>query len=663
MSDSTVTYTEVSSPFEGLSDIGSPRVNGLLMMPEDPCAYVEAALLAPPSPDYVPGPEHPPTLEFVSEPVYLNFMPPENDVLPAEEQPLLAADSPTADSPGYIPESGPEENPKEDDEDLEEDPADCPTDRDDDDDDEEEKSINEILYCLDSNAYHISQASNSPEKNMLKKCQHKVGEFIDIDLNNLSLNDLRSYSISTCTQKRGVGGGGAAVVTWGSKQSELKRSKELFNLHMYSEKRSRRRRCGCGDVGVAPVVMMLLVRWCWGCGGGGDDHGVRRGGGRRVEVEVVVVRGEDGGNDDDDVVGRSRHLEKDIQKHRTLNESHLAKIRSNPSELKRSKELSNSTIEDAVFDSLIEEGTAATNMNDYRLQDTKKHQMRILSRDRGLLSEKKDLNNLSLNDPMELFNLHSGIRLGLGSTSEKAKKERDELKLILEKLQNSSKSLNTLLESQVSDKDKTRLGYKAASSVVEGFVNSSKILEKQENKSDKGYHEVPPPFTGYYMPPKRDLRLIDEHFESASVDVSTVSSSDGKTVDVKGVVSKEEPKPVKKNNFSPIIEDWVFESEEENEPKFQKQVQPSFPKIEFVKAKDQNQSFRKLVKHVEQAKSNTDRPKGNKRNWNKLMNQRLGSNFKFKNKACYECGSFDHLIKDCCVHRKQVKNQKMEKPV
>nr|GEY74290.1 hypothetical protein [Tanacetum cinerariifolium] len=74
---------------------------------------------------------------------------------------------------------------------------------------------------------------------------------------------------------------------------------------------------------------------------------------------------------------------------------------------------------------------------------------------------------------------------------EKAEKERDELKLILEKLQNSSKSLNALLESQVSDKDKTRLGYKAASPAVEGFVNSSKILEIRDNQSDKGYHEVP----------------------------------------------------------------------------------------------------------------------------------------------------------------------------
>ncbi|GKE20678.1 hypothetical protein Tco_1432190 [Tanacetum coccineum] len=118
--DSTVTYTE------------------------DPYAYVEAALQAPPSPNYVPGleePEHaPPPLDFVPEQVYPKFMPPEDDVLLAEEQPLPAAVSPTADSLGYITESDPEEDPKEDDEDPGEDLADYPTNRDDDDDEEEESS-------------------------------------------------------------------------------------------------------------------------------------------------------------------------------------------------------------------------------------------------------------------------------------------------------------------------------------------------------------------------------------------------------------------------------------------------------------------------------------------------------------------------------------------
>nr|GEU47320.1 ribonuclease H-like domain-containing protein [Tanacetum cinerariifolium] len=152
---------------------------------------------------------------------------------------------------------------------------------------------------------------------------------------------------------------------------------------------------------------------------------------------------------------------------------------------------------------------------------------------------------------------------------EKVEKERDELKLTLEILQNSSKSLNTLLNSQVSDKSKAGLGYKEL--IPESFVNSSELLEKQNNRSTKGYHEVPPLLIGNYMPPKRDLRLIDEHFKSESVDVSTVSSNDDKivkTVDIthKGVLSTEEPKFVMKNNFGPpIIEDWHSDDDSKDE--------------------------------------------------------------------------------------------------
>ncbi|GJZ96591.1 hypothetical protein Tco_0668925 [Tanacetum coccineum] len=57
-------------------------------------------------------------------------MPPEDDVLLAEEQPLPAALSPTADSLGYVAESDPEE-------DHEEDPVDYPINGDDDNDDDE----------------------------------------------------------------------------------------------------------------------------------------------------------------------------------------------------------------------------------------------------------------------------------------------------------------------------------------------------------------------------------------------------------------------------------------------------------------------------------------------------------------------------------------------
>nr|GEW80203.1 reverse transcriptase domain-containing protein [Tanacetum cinerariifolium] len=74
---------------------------------------------APPSPDYIPGPEAPPSLNYIPGPEYPEYLPPADDVFPAEEQPLPAAASPTAESSGYIADSEPEMDPEEEDEDNE----------------------------------------------------------------------------------------------------------------------------------------------------------------------------------------------------------------------------------------------------------------------------------------------------------------------------------------------------------------------------------------------------------------------------------------------------------------------------------------------------------------------------------------------------------------
>ncbi|GKD95305.1 hypothetical protein Tco_1375142, partial [Tanacetum coccineum] len=133
--ESGVTYTEVSSPFEDLSDIGSPGADDheyleLPEMPEDP--YVEAALQAPPSPDYVPGPEEPeqapPLPDYVPGPEHTD------DEIVAEDQPDAEDASPAAQSPDYVLESDPEADPEEDDD---EDPVDYSADGGDDADDEE----------------------------------------------------------------------------------------------------------------------------------------------------------------------------------------------------------------------------------------------------------------------------------------------------------------------------------------------------------------------------------------------------------------------------------------------------------------------------------------------------------------------------------------------
>ncbi|GKC26617.1 hypothetical protein Tco_1033911 [Tanacetum coccineum] len=139
--ESGVTYKEVSRLFEGLSDIGSPRADDheyleLPGMPEDP--YVEAALQAPPSPDYVPDPEE---LEHA------------DDEIIVEEQPYVEDASPTAQSPNYIPESDPEADPEEDDdEDPKEDPVDYPANGGDDSDDEEGSSEDDEYDDMDIKA-------------------------------------------------------------------------------------------------------------------------------------------------------------------------------------------------------------------------------------------------------------------------------------------------------------------------------------------------------------------------------------------------------------------------------------------------------------------------------------------------------------------------------
>nr|GFD24450.1 hypothetical protein [Tanacetum cinerariifolium] len=129
--ESGVAYTDISSPFEELSDIRSPRADDheYLMMIEDP--YVEVALQAPPSPDYMPGPEEPeqapPSLDYIPGPEHAD-----NEIV-TEDQPYADDASPIAQSPKYVPESNFEMHPEDDDdEDPEEDPEESSEDEEDD---------------------------------------------------------------------------------------------------------------------------------------------------------------------------------------------------------------------------------------------------------------------------------------------------------------------------------------------------------------------------------------------------------------------------------------------------------------------------------------------------------------------------------------------------
>ncbi|GKC70793.1 hypothetical protein Tco_1116676 [Tanacetum coccineum] len=133
MSSSTVTYTSVCTDSEPgrvfwganeeSSDGGPPRVivygyDGLPMQPVAPPSpdYVPGPEHLP-SPDYMPGPEHPPSpveVPYVPEPEYSEYLVPSDAEAPLEDQPLPFDALPTALSPGYVANSDSDEDPEED---------------------------------------------------------------------------------------------------------------------------------------------------------------------------------------------------------------------------------------------------------------------------------------------------------------------------------------------------------------------------------------------------------------------------------------------------------------------------------------------------------------------------------------------------------------------
>ncbi|GKE00202.1 hypothetical protein Tco_1388185 [Tanacetum coccineum] len=142
-------------------------------------------------------------------------------------------------------------------------------------------------------------------------------------------------------------------------------------------------------------------------------------------------------------------------------------------------------------------------------------------------------------------------------------------------------------------------------------------------KSGEGYHAVPLPYTGNFVPPKPDLVLVDKDeyvFSESVTSVPAIATSKVKT-------SESKPKSVSE----PLIEDWISDNENENEIEFKsRQRKPSNTKVKLVKSNEHVKSPRESVKKVENYKQaeysrkNCQSPRGNKRNWNNLMTQKLG---------------------------------------
>ncbi|GJS17762.1 ribonuclease H-like domain-containing protein [Tanacetum coccineum] len=232
----------------------------------------------------------------------------------------------------------------------------------------------------------------------------------------------------------------------------------------------------------------------------------------------------------------------------------------------------------------------------------------------------------------------------------------------------SSKNLTKLINSQISAKDKTGLGYDGQmneselnniqmneSELVHSMFNSRESDEDDNPVNDRfktgeGFHTVPPPYTGNYMPPIPDLSFVGLDDSVFKFKVSeTITSKDS----LKKSKTVRSSAPLIKDCESNSDDDCVIRSSAD-------QSKPKYTKINFVKSGENVKFVNKENTHRQaEYPRKSQSPRSNRRNLNGMMTQKLGNGFEFIKKACFVCRSFNHLIKDCDFHD----NKMVEEPV
>ncbi|GKA68680.1 ribonuclease H-like domain-containing protein [Tanacetum coccineum] len=246
-----------------------------------------------------------------------------------------------------------------------------------------------------------------------------------------------------------------------------------------------------------------------------------------------------------------------------------------------------------------------------------------------------------------------------------AQKEKEDLKAKVEKWHNSSKNLSKLLNTQMSANDKFGLGYgdhrydgilSYENEVLQSvFMNKKSEIENQPLYDRfviaEGMHAVPPPMTGNYMPSGPDVEVDDSKFtygpkqtqpnesetQSSEIDTceSNISAEPSELVSEPVVNESNVKSQPKVWSDAPIIEEYESDSDDECVVIPTKQQEtPSFA----------NQQVKTPRENVKNQSTHSQKPKVDKKD--------LGYGFAVR--ACFVCGSLNHLIRDCNFHEKRM---------
>ncbi|GJS01836.1 hypothetical protein Tco_0318344 [Tanacetum coccineum] len=187
---------------------------------------------------------------------------------------------------------------------------------------------------------------------------------------------------------------------------------------------------------------------------------------------------------------------------------------------------------------------------------------------------------------------------------EKVKEEKEGFEFKIAKFEKSSKDLDQLLASQITDKSKKGFGYNVVPSPHPLILNRPTPLDlsysgleefKQPEVNEYGPRDSSvKPTTGCDKESDNSKENTDDSLkQQQKTDSSSVKSPLKVDKDWKekffcpaNQVREEEPKKARENNDAPIIEDWVSDDEDDVEPipKVEKKtVIPTATKKEFVK--------------------------------------------------------------------------------
>nr|GEX85738.1 hypothetical protein [Tanacetum cinerariifolium] len=173
----------------------------------------------------------------------------------------------------------------------------------------------------------------------------------------------------------------------------------------------------------------------------------------------------------------------------------------------------------------------------------------------------------------------------------------------------------------------------------------------------QSYNVVPPLATLVYNkgrcpPPKTDLsysgleEFLQPQFKSYGPKSCKIESNNA---------SEDISNELKEYLDTPLVKDRVSDNKDYSVESLvvveNKTVVPTIAKVEVVRPKQQEKPVRNTVRYVEMYMSQG--PRGNQRNWNNLKFQQLGNNFVMHNKACFVCGSFEHVQANCNYHQRK----------